>query len=177
MPDTDTSTAPEVSIAVAPLTCPFTVVCDTREQDVYTFEGMTDRHRPIAVPTMRATLTTGDYSIFGMPQIAIERKSKADLFGSVVRRENFKKRLERMGELSYSAVVVEAEISELLSNPPHFSKLKPKSLIRTIMAWSIRYPTRWWFLPNRDAGQGITYRLLERFWLDNRVDNRPTPTD
>lgn len=158
-----------------PITCPFTVVVDTREQAAFQFVGFThesgNRRRSLIVPTMRATLTTGDYSIFGHPGISIERKSKADLYGSIVKRENFIGRLERMSELAYSAVVIESEWSDILTNPPIYTKYKPKSLSRTIIAFSIRYPSvQWWFMPGRQAAEGITFRLLQRYYLDRTAE-------
>jgi ERCC4-type nuclease len=153
------------------ITCPFTVVVDTREQKGYDFLGLRagfTRNHPIThIPILRLGLATGDYSILGLPQIAIERKSKEDLYGSVVRRANFIARLERMSRLAYAAVVVEAEFLDLIENPPALSKLHPRSLSRTLIAWSIRYPVRWWFVRGRDAGELLTFRLLERFYLDH----------
>jgi ERCC4-type nuclease len=169
---TDPADTPIASLSV---TCPFTILADTREQDVYEFIGLTQgsgsRKRPLVVPVMRATLTTGDYSIFGYPSICIERKSKADLFGSVVRRKNFIGRLARMNELAYSAVVVEAELSTILRNPPPFTRLHPRSLVRTIIAWKVRFPrVHWDFLPGREAAEGWVFRTLERFYNDKQQE-------
>jgi ERCC4-type nuclease len=157
------------------MTCPFTVVVDTREQSPYLFLGLTGGPRrrplPLAVPTMRAGLPVGDYSILGYPQIVVERKSKEDLYGSVSRRSNFVGRLERMDELIYSAVVVEAEYLDCLGNPPRFAKLHPRSLSGTLIAWRQRYRgVDWYFVPGREAGERTTFRILERFWLDHRID-------
>jgi ERCC4-type nuclease len=154
------------------LRCPFTIITDSREQTPYTFKTLrgsaAQKHAPIIVETVRHGLQVGDYSIFGMPGVVVERKSKEDLYGSVVKRTNFEGRLARMAELSHSAVVVEADYLDLMSQPPRYSKLHPRSLSRTLIAWSIRYPVRWWFVGGRDAGEAITFRVLERFWLDNR---------
>lgn len=172
-PDIDPADIPIISSAV---TCPFTVVYDSREQAPYQFIGLTTGGkllRPLVVPTMRAAMKTADYSIFGMPSIAIERKEKSDLFSSVVKRANFIGRLERMSELACAAVVVEAEISSILRDPPPFTKYRPKSLMRTILAWTVRYPTvHWWFMPGRDAAEALTFRLLERFWLDRTKEQQ-----
>ena len=157
-----------------PIAAPFTICVDSREQRPYSFEGLTAGfvrgNPPVVVPTMRAGLPNGDYSLFGHPSVAIERKSKEDLYGSVARRANFVGRLERMSELcgynhgtglgGYAAVVVEAEFLDLLAN------LHPRSMSRTLIAWSIRYPVRWWFCKGRAAGELITYRLIERFYID-----------
>lgn len=162
------------------LVCPFTIAVDTREQSPYRFVGLTtnaDRgYAPIRVPTQLVSLSTGrgDYSIVELPRIAIERKSKADLYQSISHhRENFERRLALMGRSPdftspwVAHVVVEAEISELLGSPPPFSQFAPKSLIRTILAWKVRFPrVQWDFLPGRDVAEGWTFRLLERFWME-----------
>ncbi len=152
--------------------CPFTVIADTREQSPYLFSAFTTRSGRqtvlLQVPVRRFALLTGDYSILGMPQVAIERKTAADLYASVSRRTNFEERLARMATLAYAAVVIEAEWSELICRPPAFTKFKPKSLCRTIQAWTQRYPTiHWWTMPGREAAERLTFRLLERFWIDN----------
>lgn len=154
---------------------PFTIATDTRESIPYTFSKIhadyeQSKGRPdalIEVPTVRACLTHGDYSIFGYPKVGVERKSLSDLFGSIAKRANFEGRLERMSaNLDYAAVVVEAEIFEIMERPPAFSSFLPKSLMRTILAWDQRYSVRWWFLPGRDAAEVWTYRILERYWKD-----------
>lgn len=163
---------------IQPITAPFTVTVDTREQREYLFAGLRAGfirgNPPVIVPTMRICLPNGDYSILGYPSVAIERKSKEDLYGSVVRRTNFIGRLERMSELcvrgGYAAVVVEAEFLDLIANPARFSKLHPRSMSRTLIAWSIRYPVRFWFVKNRDAGEILTYRLLERYFMDRKAN-------
>jgi ERCC4-type nuclease len=166
---------------VATITAPFTICVDSREQAPYSFTGFragfARGNPPVIVPTMRVGLPNGDYSLLGYPSIAIERKSKSDLYGSVARRANFIGRLERMSELcrgplggqsGYAAVVVEAELLDLINHPPRFSNLHPRSMSRTLIAWSIRYPVRWFFLPGREAGELLTYRLLERYFIDRK---------
>lgn len=163
--------------------CPFVIAIDTREQAPYAFAGLKTNKRegskPLLVATERVTLRVGDYSIVGplgglphaeLAKIILERKSKEDLFGSIARRENFWGRLVQMSraaDYEYAAVVVEAEIREILTDPPAHSDFNPKSLIRTITAWAQRLPAvHWWFLPGRTAAEAFTFRLLERFYLD-----------
>lgn len=162
-----------------PILAPFTVGIDTREQLPYAFKSiMANADQgggPIAVPTERITLRTGDYSVLGYSElVAIERKSKADLYGSVANRDNFVARLERMTEIAsrggYCAIVVECEMGDCLIPPDH-SKLNPKALNRTILAWRQRYRCDWYFLPDRSWGESFTYRILERFWLDHHEND------
>jgi DNA excision repair protein ERCC-4 len=157
--------------------CPFTVVVDSREQSPYTFANIrsdADQKRlPMRVEVVRAGLATGDYTLFGFAdRITLERKSISDLYGSISRRANFEARLARMDEIGangYAAVMVEAEFSQVRTNPPPFTKLLPKSVCRTILAWDQRFPAvHWWFMPGRDAAEAWTFRILERFWKDHR---------
>lgn len=165
-------TSPPSEEAEKTVKCPFVVIADTREQVPYTFgnirsDASEGGHR-LAVQRIRLCIATGDYSVFGLPQVSVERKSLPDLFASVARRDNFVGRLERMSEQAHAAVVIEAEISAIMSAPPAFSNFNPKSLMRTILAWQMRYPVRWWFLPNRAAAETWTFRILERFYRDHK---------
>ena len=130
------------------------VVIDTREQLPYEFEDSITR-----------TLQTGDYSIFGYEnRITVERKSKADAYGSIGRgRTRYVKELERLSEIDYSAIVVEASLSNFVE-PPRFSQLNPKSAINSLLAWSMRYGVHIYFADNRVMGNLLTVRILERYW-------------
>jgi ERCC4-type nuclease len=155
---------------------PFSVVIDKREQKPYKFENLRDnkdwkgRSARLIVPTVRATLKTGDYTLADYEDLIIlERKSKEDLYQSISQnRENFVGRLERMESFEFAAVIVEASWDDLIVNPPQFTKFAPKSLSRTIDAWMIRYKTRWLMLPNRDFAEAKTFRLLQRFFIDKQ---------
>lgn len=154
---------------------PFTVVIDSNEQIPYTFEGLPSNADqgggPIRVHTRRESLTWGDYSIFGLPMIVVERKSKEDLYGTVSgtlkkQRHDFGVQLQAMAsEYAAAAVVVECEWLSLLTEPPPFTQFNPKALARTIIGWMHRYrPVHWIFMPGRDAAEAFTYRYLEAFW-------------
>lgn len=161
---------------VKSIVCPFVIMIDSREQRPYDFLGIragADKgHAQIDVRTERYGLPVGDYTILDMPQICIERKSKEDLWSSIsTRRENFEGRLRRMAEdKRYAAVVVEAEWWDVISNPPPFTQYRPVSLSRTLIAWRQRFRVDWWFAPNREAAEILTFRLLERWWLDHKEE-------
>jgi hypothetical protein len=156
------------------LTVPFTVLIDTREKVPYEFLGLLSNADegsvPLVVPTRREALVIGDYGLWGLPRVSVERKSLDDLYASIVRRANWEARLTLMQEeLDYGAVVVEAEWGRVLVAPPRFSHYPPKSLFRTVVAWSQRFPlVHWWFLPDRDAAEQATFRILERYWKDHQ---------
>jgi hypothetical protein len=158
---------------------PFTVLIDSREQHPYSFQGILsdfkDDRRPINVKTERRGLYVADYAIKELDGIAIERKSLDDLVGSlatVPKRENFEGRLIKIAEtLSYGAIVVECNSSDLFI-PGSFkhSLLNPKTIYRTYLSWSQRYPiVHWFFCQDRDFAEQTTYRILEKFWDHNRA--------
>lgn len=159
-----------------PLLCPFTVAIDTREQAPYSFASIhadsNRSYRPLTIDTQRITLYQGDYSIIGQTHaIAIERKSKQDLFGTLsAGRERFEQELHRLSEcVIWSCVIVEAEWSEILSNPPEFSGLHPKTVFRSVLAWEQRFPSvHWKLVPNRRIAEQTTFRMLERWWRDRQ---------
>lgn len=154
--------------------CPFTVVIDTREQTQFAFTGLRsdvrDGSRPLSVPVQAGTLAQGDYSILGMEKwVAVERKSLADLFGTIGRhRGRFERELARLQTLMAAAVVVEADWTAILLDPPQFSELSPKTVFRSVVAWQQRFPAvHWWMMPNRRVAEITTFRILERFWKDH----------
>jgi ERCC4-type nuclease len=158
-----------------PLTCPFTVVIDTREQLGYSFAGLradrVQKSRPLAISTVRATLTSGDYSIVGHESsIAVERKSLHDAFNTLGQnRGRFERELQRLNELQFAAVVVESNWYSMLTDPPAPSKLNPKTVFRSVIAWQQRYTrVHWWFMDNRRLAEVATFRILDRFWRERQ---------
>jgi len=143
----------------------FVVIVDTREQNPYTFEDISP---PPDIVT--GGLKTGDYSIEGYEsRIAVERKSLVDLYGSVGNgRKRFEKEMERMFDLEFAAVVCEADWFTVLRNPPSRSKMNPKSVYATILAWMQRYRVHWLMCPNRSFAEKTTYRMLERWYWDEQ---------
>lgn len=121
------------------------------------------------VLTKTTGLASGDYSLFGFAdRIAVERKSLADLYSTVGQgRERFERELIRLADMEFSAVVVEAEWSAVINDPPRHSELTAKSIYRSVLAWQQRYPRcHWWFVPGREMGELTTFRILERFWKE-----------
>ena len=152
--------------------CP--IIVDTREQSPFEFAGITadskQGYRPIIVEVVRGCLGSGDYSLQGMEQrIAIERKGLEDLFGTLGRgRGRFQRELIRLSEYDFAAVVVEADWNAIITAPPEHSKLSPKTIFRSCIAWQIRYPQiHWWLCPGRRFAELATFRILERFWKVN----------
>lgn len=171
-----TTTATTATTAMQPLAIPltptpYTVAIDTREQRPYLFtlplRGLRGRYHN--VQTTRLTLLQGDYSLAGLESsVAVERKSVADLFGTLGNgRARFVRELERLASYRFAAIVVESEWSTILASPPARSRLRPTTVFHSVAAWQQRYPNvHWWFVPGREFGEAVTIRLLDRFWRD-----------
>lgn len=158
---------------------PFTVIVDSSEQIPYRFEGITgdyrDDYAPIRVRTVRKRLKTGDYAILEFPGVAVERKSKEDLFNSIrndERRENFLGRLDRMErDCRMGYVLVECTFEDIYTNPPPNSNLMPKAAGRTVISWRAEFPNvHWVFCDGREWAEQVCYRLLERHFLHETLE-------
>lgn len=151
-----------------PVVCPFTIVIDSREQAPWTFRNLRadakSSNRPLLIQTVVCGLKTGDYSIVGLEdQIALERKSKSDLYSTLGGgRDRFVAEMERMAELDYAAVIVEASLESVLLRPPPVSRLKPKTVYRSCLSIGIKYGVQFWFAPSIDFAERTAFRILEK---------------
>ena len=126
---------------------------DSREQRPYEFKD-----------SEIGTLSVGDYSILGLEDcIAIERKELNDLIGCLTNdRERFEKELYKGRTLDYFALIIEANLSDLV-NGNYRSQMEPKAAIQSLLAFSIRYRLPVWFCENRKYGQRITESLFCKY--------------
>ena len=140
------------------------IVIDTREQLPYKFQAI----NPPPV-TIRKTLTSGDYSLEGYEdRIAIERKTKSDTYGTFGKgRARFERELERLSTFEFAAVVIESDWLGLVRNPPARSRLNPKTIFVSVIAWSQRFDVHFFTAPGRAFAEKLTFRLLERFYKDH----------
>lgn len=157
------------------------VVIDTREQRPFAFQGLrcdaTDGGGPLTVPVVRGTLKSGDYSLAGHEtRVAVERKSLEDCYGTIGQgRERFERELERLAAYRFAAVVIEATWPEVCADPPPHTQLPPKTVFRSILAWSVRYPAIHWFPAGpRRLAEVTTFRILER-WLKEELAREADP--
>jgi ERCC4-type nuclease len=148
----------------------FIVVTDSREQKPFQFPE---------TKTIVAALPAGDYSVSGFEHsIAIERKSLQDLYQSLTwERDRFEREIERLRDYEFSAVVIEADWLAIAAPMGVFpfwdNRTNPKSIIGTILTWSIRYPrTVWLPMPNRSYAERITLRILEKFYKEKTKEAR-----
>ena len=141
----------------------FNIIVDTREQNPFDFRIIKPQPQIIV-----ATLQTGDYSIKGLEdRITIERKSLSDAYSTFGRgRARFERELERMAEFQFAAVVIEADWKTIIKYPPHRSKVTPKHVYRSVIAWQQRYRVHFWACYSRAFAEKTTFVLLERFWID-----------
>ena len=130
------------------------IVVDTREQKPYQFE----------TPSQVGTLKCGDYSIYGLEDyVSIERKELNDLISCLTTgRDRFEKVLHKGRALDYFALVVEASLSDLVSGRFR-SQASPKSMVQSLVAFSVKYRLPIFFAESREYGQRLTASLLEKY--------------
>lgn len=135
-----------------------TIIIDTREQTPLLFD----------LPTERATLATGDYSIKGFESVfCIERKSIADLVRSTTfERERFERELVRMRGYSFRRLLVVGGLTDIEAHR-YRSQANPKSVIASVTAFEVRYSLPVCFRETPEAAatqieRWATYFLRER---------------
>lgn len=126
-----------------------TILCDTREQPTGRFER---RVEGFGLPYLRKCLPYGDYSAQYIDlngeivsienKIAIERKMNADEICTCFTkdRKRFAREFERAkadGAKVY--LLIENESWERIINGKYRSKLSPKALKASLLAWAARY--------------------------------------
>ena len=134
---------------------------DTREQLPYTFAAIDPRPK-----TITATLKTGDYSLVGFEdRVTGDRKTAADLFGSMGRdRKRVEREFQRMAHFEYAFLMVEDDWINILKEPPIYSRMNPRAVWRTCLAWSVKYGVHIFWGHRREHAEKITFLLLENFW-------------
>lgn len=150
---------------------PFTLAIDTREQLPYDFVGLKadarQGNKPLHVATRVMTLSAGDYSIDGFAdQVAVERKSYADLAGTLTQgRDRFERELAKLNAMTVAWVVCEVGFNQMMAGPRTWSKVNPKTIWRSMFAYQVRFPKVHWFCHgDRAVCQSVTYRVLEKWW-------------
>lgn len=131
----------------------WTIAIDTREQ------------RPLEFvwPTSPATLATGDYSIIGFEdQVAIERKSLADLVQTLIRhRDRFVKELERFLAIPFRCIIVESDLRKLFAHS-YRSQAHPESVLGLALAFMIDYKIPILFCSTRIIAAKVAFSFLKR---------------
>ena len=156
-----------------PLSRPYTVAVDSREQAKYQWEG---------VSCKTATLVAGDYSIIGMEQVVcVERKSFADFYGCLTDgRERFENSLHRLAAVRYPLVVIEGSMSDLLNRytyvaaggVPTQSQLPLAVASSSLLSWQARYRVPMLLCGERSAASRMTLQHLDVIWRLETEDGR-----
>lgn len=111
--------------------CPVLIV-DSREQDPLRFTRF---------PSIRGTLSTGDYSVCGVEHLfAVERKSIADLVGCCMgeSRERFERELHRLRGYRFKRLLMVGTVQEI-ERGNYRSNIRPASVLASLSAWEVRY--------------------------------------
>lgn len=145
------------------------IVVDTREQEPYW---------PLAT---RVTLATGDYSVAGYENsIAVERKSAADLFGSLggksgARRERLLRAIRRLSMMPWGAMVVESTPSGLFA-ARRYGRITPAHALGAVLRWSGRYRVPVYFCEGRVSAKSLVKTYLRLAWEESNAMKHDTPT-
>lgn len=139
------------------MSTPLRIIVDTREQAPWAFEGY-----PVEV--IKAGLKSGDYSLAGLEdRIALERKSLADLVGSLsTGRERFEREMERLAALQFAAVLVEGS-PEDIARHNYRSAMNPASVMQSMFAWTVRYRVPFLLCGTRRHAEYTAHGLLSKF--------------
>ena len=151
------------------------ILVDTRERDPYEFNNIAKAK--VGFTVIRETLSTGDYSTRNdllarvENQIAIERKTLADLYGSVGQaRDRFEREFQRLAQFGFAALVIEADFTQILCpnfHLKHPTAMRPRAVLATLFAWCQRYRVHLFPCPDRAFAELLTFRLLERWFRDH----------
>lgn len=146
-----------------------TILVDTREQTPLLFANL---------PTERATLATGDYSVKGFESdFCIERKSVADLVQSATfERERFERELVRMRGYSFRRLLVVGSLADIEGHN-YRSQANPKAIIASLTAFEVRYSLPVCFRETPEAAavqveRWATYFLRERLIAASEILRR-----
>lgn len=159
--------------------CPFTVLVDTREQDPWHFSEIVIEKRLWVIHREIVTLATGDYSINACEnRLCIERKSAADLVGSVTAgNARFRREHERMQDIvkfggktgGFACVVVEGSLDRICDelDAEEGRRVTGDMIIGAVASWSQRYGVHWFFAGDRRRAELLAFRLMVKWWKEN----------
>jgi len=151
----------------------FTIIVDSRENRPWFFDKLNNDNFP-NLKYVNGGLKTGDYSITGFSDpekhektICVERKSLEDLYGTVGSgRERFERELIRMQKFTQKAIIIEADLYTIIKNPPDYTRMPPKAVFRSLIAFSMRYGVQVWPCKNRSMAEKTAFIMLDRFYKD-----------
>jgi len=132
----------------------FQIVIDTREQEPWSFD----------CPTVRHKLDAGDYSVVGAEdQIAVERKSLSDFVHSVIHSaDRFAAELEKLSKFTLACVVVEADLDAVLRGlrQQDLRMVTPAAVLGAAMHIAVHYRVPVYWCGSRQAACAFTDLFL-----------------
>lgn len=132
------------------------VVIDTREQDPL----------PVAaLPVVRGTLISGDYSILGAEELfAIERKTITDLVGCCTgeNRARFERELHRLRGFEFARLIIVGTQDDIAAGR-YRSAVSPASVLASLAAWEVRYRVPTVFAPT--VSEAVAYVEAWALWF------------
>ena len=147
----------------------YTVIKDTREQDGWTFSPY-DMCKGMEIDTLH----TGDYTIKGFEDVVcIERKAcTSEIAMNLGRKKKpFQAEMERMKDYSFSFIICEFDMDDLLKYPegsrvPKIARSKVrvtgKYLLKCLLEFEIWYDTKIIFCGNKNNAFLVCNSLFKR---------------
>lgn len=131
-----------------------TIIIDTREQKPYTFKGY---------KSVRKGLSAGDYSLSNKQALVlIERKSLADLYGTLTRKSNFErftKELEKLKFAKYPFLMIEATPAQI-RNGFEYSNANGGAVLDKLMRICCQYGIQIIFGGDRDLSERLVLSIF-----------------
>lgn len=140
------------------------ILCvDSREPDPSPWEQYFN------LPSCRATLPLGDYSLLGCHEwVCIERKALDDLIGCLCgSRERFTKELKAAARIPTFAVIVEGKYSDLLLGN-YRSQMHPGSAWESVIALQQRFGIPFHFAENAEIAARLCESILLRWFREHQ---------
>ncbi len=131
----------------------------------------------VSIPWIVCTLPAGDYAAIGYEsEIAVERKSLADLFGSVTRdNARFQRELAKLAKYTFAAVVIEASQRDVLRGL-RYSHVPGGQVLSTCAALEAKHRVPFHFCGDRVGAALWTIELLEAAWKRAEGEKRQQAT-
>ena len=136
----------------------YKIIVDSREQEPLWRTGNIERKG----------LKTGDYSIEGHEdKFALERKSCADLFGTLGKgHARFKKELARADDLDYFAIIIDGSYTNVRNKEfegAKYSKMKGYVMTAIVFTLHIKYGINIFFTNGRLESKKIMKELMDAY--------------
>jgi ERCC4-type nuclease len=137
-----------------------TILVDSREKNPFKFRASASLEGTEVVK-----LDAGDYAIKGHEDlVCIERKQSAtELAGNLGKnRARFEREMERMQSFKFKYIIVEDHWSSILGKSIKHSRMTPRAVFESLVAFGLLYGVHYIFAGNRKQAQTITRSILTR---------------